>query len=80
MERTDQPTTSAMTSADIAAHQAASYVRTRQDEDPNGPAIPKIPGPRKPRPGSAYPTERLPAVANVAIRRLERALPQAVTS
>lgn len=49
-ERNGQPTTPAMTAADIAAHQAASYVRsTAQDDDPNGPRLPKIPDPRKPR-------------------------------
>lgn len=68
----------AMSPADIAAHEASSYVRPSaahrddvpglpplprpdaQDEDPNGPWLPKIPGPRKPkcvtpRPGDSDP-------------------------
>lgn len=51
MQRTDQPTVPAMSKADIAAHEAASYVHPHasDDGDPNAPWLPKIPGPRKPR-------------------------------
>ncbi|MEU3283290.1 hypothetical protein [Streptomyces antibioticus] len=49
---TSQCPAPAMSPADIAAHQAASYIRpTRQDDD-NRPVIPRIPGPRKPQAAS----------------------------
>ena len=62
MEPTDQPAHQhspgahtapippAMSPADRAAHEAASYIRPTAwtDDDPNGPWLPRIPGPRKP--------------------------------
>lgn len=77
MDRTDQRTSPAMTAADIAAHQAASYVRPcTDDEDPNAPWLPKIPGPRKPRAATAP----LNATAQQALAHLERALQSTVTA
>jgi len=43
----------------------------RAQDDDNAPAIPKIPGPRKP---SAYPTAPLGPVATRLLARLEKAL------
>lgn len=59
MQVTDQPPTSAMTPADIAAHELASYVRPRAAHRDDVPALPKIP-----RPG-----HRVIAIADGWLRR-----------